>query len=435
MTLAWMLGTGEALLPVRTTLILWTFTWPAAIAIAMVAGSTRATKSIIVGTYAAVYAALTVIGVIVSPTTTARDLVVFWALNNLPGSALLLLALSRRIRAVGPMVLVFLILGFIGADLLVTVVGTRDSFMRTAARAGVSTGIGGSGAFYAMLVFGFLIFAGIGWLALVWIRRLYRAKRISDESIALDAMFALFTFSHAMTLAFESPSALLGGAVSFVVYKIVSRIGLAWIGRPAEPHPRLLLLRAFSIGPAAERLFDAIGKHWRRLGSIELIAGTDLVSRTVEPHEFLDFLSGKLGRLFIDSPEAFNGRLRERDVLPDRDGRFRSNDFFCYDNTWRFVFGRLACDCDVVLMDLRGFSPANSGCVFEIHQLVRTVPLEHVVFLVDGHTDDALLRATFRDGAAGAAVATSPHVRRFDRLDTVNLRDLLGDLAAAVAAH
>src|SRR6185295_10776928 len=106
MTLAWMLGTGEALLPLRTALILWTFAWPAAIAIAMVAGSTRATKSIIVGTYAVVYIALTVIGAIISPTTTAKDLLVFWVLNNLPGSALLLLALSRRIRAVGPMVLV-----------------------------------------------------------------------------------------------------------------------------------------------------------------------------------------------------------------------------------------------------------------------------------------------------------------------------------------
>jgi hypothetical protein len=53
-----------------------------------------------------------------------------------------------------------------------------------------------------------------------------------------------------------------------------------------------------------------------------------------------------------------------------------------------------------VLMDLRGFSPGNQGCVFEINELLNTVPLDRIVFVVDGTTDDAFLREMFAQGWA-----------------------------------
>jgi hypothetical protein len=40
--------------------------------------------------------------------------------------------------------------------------------------------------------------------------------------------------------------------------------------------------------------------------------GPDLATTTVEPHEFLGFLSGKLARRFIDGPETLDLRLSER---------------------------------------------------------------------------------------------------------------------------
>jgi hypothetical protein len=54
------------------------------------------------------------------------------------------------------------------------------------------------------------------------------------------------------------------------------------------------------LGKVSQRLFDALDKHWRHVGSIQMIAGPDLATTTVEPHEFLDFLRGRLARRFID---------------------------------------------------------------------------------------------------------------------------------------
>ena len=77
------------------------------------------------------------------------------------------------------------------------------------------------------------------------------------------------------------------------------------------------------------------------MGQIRLIAGPDLATSTVEPHEFLDFLSGKLGRRFISGPETLARRLSETEQRRDFDGRYRVDDFFCHDDTWQMVLKRL----------------------------------------------------------------------------------------------
>jgi hypothetical protein len=85
-------------------------------------------------------------------------------------------------------------------------------------------------------------------------------------------------------------------------------------------------------------------------------------------------------------------RIENADVFPGLDGRYRIHDFFCYDDTWKMVLSRLAKDSDVILMDLRKFCRTNAGCVFEISELVNTVPLKRVVFIIDKTTDEAFLR-------------------------------------------
>jgi hypothetical protein len=54
-------------------------------------------------------------------------------------------------------------------------------------------------------------------------------------------------------------------------------------------------------------------------------------------------------------------------------------------------------DSDVVLMDLRGFSPQNAGVVYEIEELINVVPMERVVFVVDETTDEEFLRQTLQE--------------------------------------
>ena len=133
-------------------------------------------------------------------------------------------------------------------------------------------------------------------------------------------------------------------------------------------------------------MFDVMTKHWRHIGSVQLIAGPDLATTTVKPHEFLDFLSGKLARLFINGKTEFGRRMAEMDLNPDFDGRFRINDFFCHDDTWEMVLSRLVRESDVILMDLRGFSPDNKGCIRELNELINVAPVQRVVLVVDETT-------------------------------------------------
>jgi hypothetical protein len=196
------------------------------------------------------------------------------------------------------------------------------------------------------------------------------------------------------------------------------------------------------LGKRSERLFDALGTHWRTGGSIWLIAGPDLATTTVEPHEFLDFLSGKLARRFIDGPETLGLRLSEADDEPDQDGRFRVNDFFCHDDIWRMVLSRLVGESDAVLMDLRGFSPRNDGCVFEIDELINVVPLGRVVFVVDETTDEPFLRHTVQRSwdrmrpTSPNRLSDSGQLRlfRFTGYRGVELRQLLRILCVAAKA-
>jgi|SRR5215207_4107900 len=96
------------------------------------------------------------------------------------------------------------------------------------------------------------------------------------------------------------------------------------------------------------------------------------------------------------------------DVEPDQDGRFRVNDFFCYEDTWRMVLSRLVSESDVVLMDLRRFSPQNAGAAYEIEELINVVPLSQVVLIIDDTTNEQFLRQTVQE-SWNRMILTSPN--------------------------
>ena len=88
------------------------------------------------------------------------------------------------------------------------------------------------------------------------------------------------------------------------------------------------------------------------------------------------------------------------DLTPDHDGRFRVTDFFCHADSWKMVLSRLVRDSDAVLMDLRGFSAHNAGCVYEVSELINVAPLRSVVFAIDETTDLPFLEQRLRDSAS-----------------------------------
>jgi hypothetical protein len=426
MASAQLMAGGLEILPIRLLFLFWIFSWPVVPTVGIVAATSRRAKVMVTGVYFLGLAAISAVAMSRSPDLTWPQVLLSWAMYDLPPTLLLLTFLSRRIRAVGPLILTFMLLALTGSHVLMSVAGSQEGYLRVIIHATSSLGLGGTGTFVAMLVAGFLIFAVLGWAALIWIGRRYQAKKISDESVTVDAIWMLFTIVHSMDLVFGHPLWMLAGAAAFASYKALSRIGFSWLGRVkdlSQKRPTLLVLRSFSIGSDSERLFDAVGRYWRRVGSIQMIAGIDLVSRTVEPHEFLDFVSGRLSRRFIDGEESLNLRMGERDTGPDRDLRFRVNEFFCYDDTWKMVLSRLVHESDAVVMDLRGFSRQNAGCVFELHELARLVPLDRVVFVTDRRTDEALLAEVLGDCRAG--------VFRLGTAAGSHMRELMRALAAA----
>ncbi len=72
------------------------------------------------------------------------------------------------------------------------------------------------------------------------------------------------------------------------------------------------------------------------------------------------------------------------------------------------VLSRLVSTSDVVLMDLRGFSAQNAGCIFEITELINTVTLKRILFIIDGTTDEIFLRQVLQRAWQGMR-ATSPN--------------------------
>ena len=80
---------------------------------------------------------------------------------------------------------------------------------------------------------------------------------------------------------------------------------------------------------------------------------------------------------------------------------------------------RLAATSDAVLMDLRSFSPANQGCIFELGRLLDGMDLGRVVFLVDDTTDlgflETMLQRLWQNLSADSPnqAATEPTAQLF----------------------
>jgi hypothetical protein len=439
MTAAWFLATHDLQIgPIKTFFLFWNFYWPAILAVILVAAKDRAQKIWIVLGYVLIYVALVVALFARSPDFTWNQAASFWIVENGPSTVLLYLFLMRRIRSVGPLVLVFAIIALLGAQLAISLLGATEARMLAAAKIGARMGLGGSGVVAITLLLGLILFAVFAWLVLRWIGGRYAAKKFSDESLTVDVIFVLFAIIVSVDLAFEHWTWIATGLVAFVVYKVVVQIGFRFLRRTQSPK-RLLLLRVFALGKRSERLFDAMRKAWLRGGAISMIAGPDLVTSAVKPHEFLGFLSGKLARTFVCDDADLSRRVAAIDSRPDPDGRYRIAEFFCRADTWQPTMRRLVAESDSVLMDLRSFSRSNRGCVYELGRLLDTIDLSRVVFITDKTTDRPFLEMTLQQQWSSLAsespnrLVNEPDARFFEvhGPTAAETRALVGHLASS----
>ena len=399
MSILWLVANREQFLPLRFLWLFWMYAWPVVLTVNLVAGSTNRTKVCLALGYVAVLAALAAIALALNPGLTIWALIISWLVSNGPPTLLLLAFLARPIRAVGPLVITFTVVGVLGAQIGLNIVGRSFRLLNLVADVGNFIHFSARAMLILLALFCFAIFGVAGWSVLRVVRKLYERKRISEQSLACDSAWLLFAIAQSIDLAFAGIWWIFSGFAGFFIYKIVTNVGFAWLRRGQKhPAPKLLLLRVFALGKRSGLLFNALTKHWLRAGSVRMIAGPDLATSTVEPHEFLDFISGKLARRFIDGPATLDLRLQELDSGPDWDGRFRVTDFFCHDDTWKMVLARLIGESDVVLMDLRGFTQRNAGCSYEIEELLNVASLRHVVFVIDKTTDVAFFEGLVRAG-------------------------------------
>jgi hypothetical protein len=401
---------GIEFLPFRTLLSFWAYAWPVLLTLILLWAPDRWRQSLAVLAYFAVLAVIClwagaftvasplVIGGGLIPTFTVSAYLqplALWAVNA-SSSVYLLVFLNRRIRNVGPLILLFMAISLIGANFAFFAMETRLGMQWAVALSLVLERTTGNGAIltlYGLQLLGALLFAIPAWFIVRSMVRRYTLKRTSDQSLLLDSVWLFMTLFDCIDLSLDRSFIGWSGLAAFGAYKLVLALGLKPLERTAarRHNVQLLLLRVFGRRRHSERLFSLLSARWRYAGNIQLIAGSDLATTTLEPHQFLDFLSGRLRQNFIYDATDLERRLSTIDLRPDPDGRFRVNALFCSADAWRSAVTGLIDRTDVVLMDLRGFSATNAGCIFELQVLIDRIPLSRVVLLVDNTTEQPLL--------------------------------------------
>jgi hypothetical protein len=435
-TIGWHLTLGGRFYSLWFLWWVWIHAWPVPLAVGLVIGAAGRDWLNLIGVYGIVLIFLSAASLIAYEN-------LHWTILGANALSTLLIAapvgalLYRPIRAAGMLVFIFALLVLTASPPLalaalsfITAQASAEGLRQTAALL----------MLYLLGTNGIAILAGLSVTivtgALAWwtLRRIggaYQKKRLSDRSIALDSLWAVAALSHVLVLStqqgdlWEHWAWIVFPITAFVGWWLAVRAGFAILARRAAPQrsaPLLLLLRVFSLGKRSERLFDVITPRWLQNGSIALIAGPDLATGTVQPHHFLEFLARRIRRLFIKDESDVRRRLAELDRLPDPDGRYRVNPFFCFAETWQNTVRRLAGSVDAVLMDLRGFSKANRGCLYELQELLEHVPVARILLIVDGTTDELFLEATLQRLWSVTSADSPNHTSAPSRLRVVRLK-------------
>ena len=326
--MAWSYQADGALLAWRRiTLLAGVQFWPTVIAISLIAATSRIERARIFTYLFAALAAFSVYELAISPDLTIAQLLKLWLVTNVPPSLLIAPLLFRRVRAIAPLVLAFLLVIITGSLAVSSAVLLPHQGLVWTVRIGAALGMSGTAIFYAVHALGMVLFSIPAWWLLRYFGSLYRRKRASDQSIMLDSLYFIFAFEGSLVLSAHGHLGfLLIGLISFAAYKLVKWMGFRLLRRQQQDTGQvLLLLRVFALQSRSERLFDSLTKWWRRAGSIVMIAGPDLIRSTIQPHELLEFIGGKVTRQFVGNAAQLATQVSGIDLQPDPDGRYRIN--------------------------------------------------------------------------------------------------------------
>ena len=339
------------------------------------------------------------------------------ALNAFAPLLVMLVTALPRVRGVAPMT-------FVG--LLVFSLAPLGGSQLT--RALATTRTGGELVLNAGLTVGFVLLAlptgWVAWRCLSATARAFETKRLSrqraaGQRVVGDVRVRLRDrLRERARLVVAAAAALAAGscaAFALIYRQLLRRI----LPAPRPPRRTLLLLRVFADTSRTARLFDRAAARWRWLGPVTMIAAPDVVARTVDPSDFLEFATGRLQARFVKSAGDLESRLGHLDDDPDPDGRYRVNELCCQADTWRAAVVGLMDRADAVLMDLRDFSKKRAGCAFELQVLGQRLDTRRLVLTVDdthgsrvpGRQPGRGCRAADRRAANGARQRAGPRPR------------------------
>lgn len=287
-----------------------------------------------------------------------------------------------------------------------------------------------------------LVLAGVvGWLArsfmLSWIGLAYEQKVFSDAQFQVfcwmvtvsGVVVCVGTLVRGEQARLVEPMNLwlLGAtALALLVYWAVTR----YLVKPLPSNVRLLVLRVFSKGRRGERLLDELEYRWRFIGPIVLIGGKDVAERTIDPAKAANFLRGRLRDIFVPSLHVLHKRVAAMDETPDPDGRYRVNEFFCFDDIWKEAVQMLLDASDAIVLDLSEFTAERRGTAYELGLLTERGALPRTVFLVSAMTDLDAVRAALHVAPGSALpVGSVIHVER-----SVDGKQLVEALVARIPA-
>lgn len=242
-----------------------------------------------------------------------------------------------------------------------------------------------------------------------FIRWAYTKKRYNYFMFMTDEIWLLQMVYY--SLSWDEQNGLWMGLLLFVFYKVllITFFRFFKVEDTSFRSKNLLVLRVFALGNESASLYDRLKNYWQFKGPIRLIAGHDLNYSTLDIDDLIEWQLNGLKYRFNTSATRLQENLKKMDLLPDKDGSYRTSEMYCTNVTWKMVLKALLKDTDVVFMDLRRFSKTNQGCAHEIIALIHEVDLSKICFVVDQRTDLKLFENVAREAWSNNLPLDSPN--------------------------
>ncbi len=258
-------------------------------------------------------------------------------------------------------------------------------------------------------------------------------KKANNNTIMLIDFVWLSHILFTLSLPVANTSLFIYTVAVFVVYKLVQIISFKIFIPKVEMgiNKTLLVLRVFSLKHESEKLFDMIRSYWLLNGPITLIAGHDLTASVVDIEDVLYLLTGRIKNRFNTTPLLIEKNKSKIDNIADIDGRYRVNEMYCTNTTWKSVLKNLIQSSNKVMMDIRTFTELNKGCAFEIKEIIYRVPLNNILFIANGKTDLKLAKGIMEE-AWNVMPQTSPNTNESGQMIHVFMYETQDDLGQLI---